>query len=469
MNAAQNTNPWLIGREPSLAQILDAREERWHSLLKAQAAHPKTLLSLTLNIPGPIKQFPLAENTFDEGMASIQEILRLHQCEPLLVKSFPEETGSWGYILTDADPVDCKRWTTKLEETHPLGRIWDIDVLRANGEKISRQAIGYPARACLLCGRPAFLCGRSRAHNPEELLDREIAWMQDFFTERLSRRIAGLFTKAMTYEVTTTPKPGLVDSCHNGSHRDMDIGLFMDSIAALFPYFQKCGAFGARWPAKDEPGLFAALRPLGIEAENTMYQATNHVNTHKGLIFSGGILCAAAAHTIVQKKSCSPADLSALCVKMLSALEADFENGASTHGMQLYKRYGFKGIRGEAAAGFPTLFGVGLPVFLRCRSLGFFPFKSGRIALLHLIACCEDTNFITRAGFSSWKTVTQRLNSFLKSTPLDQLPEKEILQEMDVYFIRKNISPGGSADLLALVYFLYFLTNTEFWNHSKDF
>lgn len=93
--------------------------------------------------------------------------------------------------------------------------------------------------------------------------------------------------------MTTTPKPGLVDRRNSGSHTDMDSFTFMSSAAALYPYFEACAKVGRETMDRPAPETFAALRPLGCEAEGEMLDATGGVNTHKGAVFSIGITCAA--------------------------------------------------------------------------------------------------------------------------------------------------------------------------------
>ena len=119
--------------------------------------------------------------------------------------------------------------------------------------------------------------------------------------------------KSLLYEVSVTPKPGLVDRDNPGAHGDMDYYSFIDSAAALAPYFSRCAALGR--DSLCEPGeVLTRLRPLGLEAEEAMKQATGGANTHKGLIFSLGILCAAAgrlgdvvADATACRNVCSPA------------------------------------------------------------------------------------------------------------------------------------------------------------------
>lgn len=457
-----NKSIWVSGTSASLDEILDAREEHWHLQQELISQYHQTLICLTLNIPGPLKLFPLARLTFEEGISAIETELAHHQCEPVYSRKFFKFTGCCGYFVVSACASDCKKWMTSLEEVHPLGRIFDIDIVNTNSHKISRKEIGISERSCLLCNRPAFLCGRSRTHSVQELLDQEIVWMNSYFTKKIARQLAGLFTKAMTYEVTVTPKPGLVDRWHSGAHHDMDIDLFMDSIDALFPYFEECSICGATFTSENYKKLFDTLRALGRQAEQSMYTATRNVNTHKGLVFSGGILCAAAAHSYIQKLKFDFEFMSAICRQMLVSLHNDFETSHQTipltHGKQLYQTHGLRGIRGEAMNGFPTLFKIGLNIFFSCRSLNFPLYKSGRITLLYLIAYSEDTNIIKRSSYETWQNLTAQLKSFLDCTPLSEINDMQIISELDTWFLQQNISPGGSADLLALVYFLYFLS-----------
>ena len=80
--------------------------------------------------------------------------------------------------------------------------------------------------------------------------------------------------------------------------------------------------------------------------------------------------------------------------------------------------------------------------------------KLGAISVEHLIAATDDTNLIHRGGREKQLQVKAQIADLLKSEPF---PDTETIKELDKQFIRENLSPGGSADLLALTYFLYFL------------
>ena len=89
-------------------------------------------------------------------------------------------------------------------------------------------------------------------------------------------------------ELALAPKPGLVSFDDAGSHDDMDAGTFLRSLFALRHFFGRVAAQGAC------DAEFAPLEWLGIAAEARMLRATGGVNTHRGAIFTLGLLCAAA-------------------------------------------------------------------------------------------------------------------------------------------------------------------------------
>ncbi len=95
---------------------------------------------------------------------------------------------------------------------------------------------------------------------------------------------------ALRIEAWTTPKPGLVDRENSGAHRDMDYPLFLASCGALRDYFSVCARIGGGKRTTKESGCFFRLRRAGLEGEKKMFTVTGGVNTHKGAVFSIGIL-----------------------------------------------------------------------------------------------------------------------------------------------------------------------------------
>lgn len=453
-----NKEKWCMGESVSLEELLDYRELRLETQKKIVLNKNKTLIALTLNIVGPVKRFLLGNYAFIEGVNCIKRIIEYYHVTLFYSEKNFSKCGYEAYFLIDTDPVEVKKMLVEIEENHPLGRLFDIDVLDHQLNKISRKEVGLSERRCLLCNEPVTNCGPRRKHSAEDLFSAECELMSDFLKNKWGSEIAGLFSKAMTYEVTTTPKPGLVDRHHNGTHEDMDISLFMTSIDALNPYFKTAFLIGLEIENISE--LFLKLRQAGQMAEKAMYKVTNNVNTHKGLIFSGSILCGVIGYHYGQYIEITRETIRKTCEEALSSLEEDFLNinkaDPKSHGEELYLRYGLKGIRGEAFRGFPTVFEIGSPLFNECLNKGFSLFEAGQITLLHLIAYSEDTNIITRSNYETFLKLQSFLQKFLSQNETGTYDVKTLIRTLDIYFDDKNISPGGSADLLALVYFIFF-------------
>lgn len=459
---------WTSGNCVSLEEILNARENRVKIQQKMLQKAPTCLLSFTLNIPGPVKVFPYTKWAYEVGSSIISKGVSLLNGDVLEQFEAKNETGWEGFFALNLPPEEIKTYFLEQEEHHPLGRLFDFDVLRTDGSKLSRQELGFPERTCLLCGNPAFLCGRSRTHSAQELLAKEIELMENFFISRLSNHIGLLMQKALFYEVNTSLKPGLVDRLHNGSHKDMGLSTFINSAYSLSDYFCQCVKEGLSCDCskKDLPLLFQKLRSIGKQAEKTMLFATQGINTHKGIIFSGGILCGAIGYYIsTNSRDISSenflSSLSEICRYMLPALLNDYltltQNTAKTNGEKLYLEYKITGIRGEAKEGFPHLFNTGFPLFQAVLKEDFTLWQAGLITLLHYIAYTEDTNLIIRSDYQLACKIQKDLQKFLNHATYEE--QLSILPKLDHFFVSQNISPGGSADMLALTYFLYFIQN----------
>ena len=459
---------WTSGNCVSLEEILNARENRVKIQQKMLQKAPTCLLSFTLNIPGPVKVFPYTQWAYEVGSSIISKGVSLLNGDVLEQFEAKNETGWEGFFALNLPPEEIKTYLLEQEEHHPLGRLFDFDVLRTDGSKLSRQELGFPERTCLLCGNPAFLCGRSRTHSAQELLAKEIELMENFFISRLSNHIGLLMQKALFYEVNTSLKPGLVDRLHNGSHKDMGLSTFINSAYSLSDYFCQCVKEGLSCDCskKDLPLLFQKLRSIGKQAEKTMLFATQGINTHKGIIFSGGILCGAIGYYIsTNSRDISSenflSSLSEICRYMLPALLNDYltltQNTAKTNGEKLYLEYKITGIRGEAKEGFPHLFNTGFPLFQAVLKEDFTLWQAGLITLLHYIAYTEDTNLIIRSDYQLACKIQKDLQKFLNHATYEE--QLSILPKLDHFFVSQNISPGGSADMLALTYFLYFIQN----------
>ena len=272
---------------------------------------------------------------------------------------------------------------------------------------------------------------------------------------------------SLLYEVSASPKPGLVDRFNAGAHNDMDFFTFMASSAALSYYFNKCATEGAKYSGRDPQELFHALRIIGMEAEKAMFEATNNVNTHKGLIFSLGIICAAASCCMIESEN-ENVDTEIICTKVsqmtygLCMKELTYLNKTEglTSGEKLYQYYGLKGVRGEVENGFPTVRKYGLPVLTVLKSLKTLTWNDILVqTLLHLMAVNEDTNVVARHDLKTLEFVQHYTLRIIDSGGMLTKEGVQMIKEMDKELIERNISPGGSADLLAVTVMFNLLCN----------
>lgn len=445
-------------QQVTLPDMLFARERRAARQKELLAAYPMPLVCFTMNIAGPVKNSALIRRGFGLGKRYLRERMDAMKIRPVHFEEIDAHTGNEACYLIDLPPLALKSLTSDIEDGSLVGRLFDLDVLRPDGTKIDRTELGLPPRRCLICGGPARECARSRTHTVAELQDRTTTILKQALTDTDAKDAARLACRALLYEVGTTPKPGLVDRANSGSHADMDFFTFMDSASALWPYFETCTRIGRETAASPAPDTFLALRRAGRKAEADMFAATKGVNTHKGAVFSMGILCAALGRL---ERDCwkNADDVLNMCAAMTAGLTAsDFagltEETAHTAGQRLYLRYGIRGVRGQMEDGLPAVRNVGLPVLKEGTARGLSLNDAGCAALLALIANAADTNMIARSDRTAYQETAAQLQALLARMPY---PDRQTLEKLDTAFIQANLSPGGSADLLAICYLLYFL------------
>ena len=441
----------------TVMDMMEARDRRAQRQRELLAEFGQTLLCFTMNIPGPEKLSPLIRAGFRLGCRMLERgFLRLG-VTPAHAESLEAVTGCEAFYVLPMTPEAAKALAIELEEAAPLGRLFDMDVLRTDGRKVERQELGFPGRKCLLCGNDAQACARSRTHTVAELQQKTRALLSDALRADQAQTVARLACQALLYEVLTTPKPGLVDRANSGSHSDMDVFTFAASTAALHPYFEQCALIGHDTAGQAPEQTFVLLRPAGKLAEGGMLAATHGVNTHRGAIFSVGILCAAAGR-LDREDWRMPALLDA-CAQMTRGLtESDFAGltagNARTFGQRLYLAHGITGVRGQAEQGFPLVRDHGYPKLRAALAAGLSINDAGCAALLALMAQNTDTNVIHRGGMEAQRQLCHQAQALLEAAPY---PSAAALEALDRQLIADHISPGGSADLLALCYLLYFL------------
>ena len=170
----------LKGTKVALPDMLACREARVQLQDMYRDTYHTPIISFCLNIPGPVKTTPELRLVFDDGLAAIRHRLAAHSINVTARTERHDPTGDEALLAAEGDAASIKEQMTQLEETHPLGRLFDIDVLTADGEKLSR---GTPRR-CLLCGEQAQACARSRRHSVEELTARIGDMVQEFLQKK---------------------------------------------------------------------------------------------------------------------------------------------------------------------------------------------------------------------------------------------------------------------------------------------
>ncbi|MGN0999612.1 MAG: triphosphoribosyl-dephospho-CoA synthase CitG [Faecousia sp.] len=442
--------------EVTLMQMLEAREKRAMRQQTLLRDYGKTMVCFTMNIAGPVKNSPQIRRGFILGKRLLENQFRVAGIHVLHFEEINENTGNEAFFVLEKNAMAVKTLTVEIEDHSSLGRLFDMDVLCPDGRKVDRQELGLSGRKCLICGGPAQACARSRTHSVAQLQEKTWEILRRARDDADSADAARLATQALLYEAATTPKPGLVDRENRGSHRDMDFFTFQASAAALYPYFARCVRIGRE--TEDAQQTFRRLRLPGKLAEGEMLRATNGVNTHKGAIFSLGILCGALGR-LEREQWRDPNAVLSECAAMTKGLVSeDYVNlspeTAKTAGQKLYLQYGITGVRGQAEAGFPAVLDVGLPKLEAALAAGKSINDSGCAALLSMLANTVDTNMIHRGGYARAKKAAEEIDTLLKKEPF---PSHETLEKLDAEFIRDNLSPGGTADLLAMVYLLHFL------------
>lgn len=282
----------------------------------------------------------------------------------------------------------------------------------------------------------------------------------------LTFEIAQLAQKSLIYEASLYPKPGLVTPLDSGAHRDMDYRMFIDSSLALLPCFINCFSIGMDTHKVPPTDVFCYLRQAGLQGEESMYKATMGVNTHKGAIFQLGLLCAAAGRLKALKTHCSPVKVAytaSLYVEGIVERELKpllSQEGSLSAGERAYCLYGIEGARGEAERAFPLV----LDALKEFEKLLFEPlsFNAKLVqVLLFIMAKNRDSNLVQRGGIEGLTMVQELALKALETGGMKIEAGKKCIAEMEQVFVERNLSPGGSADILASVLFLKMLKDKE--------
>ena len=273
--------------------------------------------------------------------------------------------------------------------------------------------------------------------------------------------LAALARQALIAEAELTPKPGLVDRGGPGAHTDLSLALMRRSAFAIEPFIRLM-AFQSMNELPN-PRLRATVAATGRAAENAMLKLTNDSNTHKGAIWTLGLLAAAAAVgrdelPLIRDRDDATPKLNANNIARTAGLIASFEDphqsSCISHGQIVAQKFGVTGARGEAMSGFPHIIEIGLPM-LRARRRDQAPESIARLdALLIIMAQLDDTCLLYRGGEPGLQAAKQGAAAVLDAGGAGSSPGQKVLFVLDKELLELGVSPGGSADLLAGTLFL---------------
>lgn len=254
---------------------------------------------------------------------------------------------------------------------------------------------------------------------------------------------------ALKHEANAWPKPGLVTPVDSGSHRDMNYASFVNSIAALRGYFADIAQAGL------QAATYPELQKIALAAESRMLAATHGANTHRGAIFNLGLLAAASAYQStrpeLQTQTCGMTVAKLWGPNILAARS----QSAGSHGQIVYQQFAVGGAREQAAAGFPAVYDMALPALRRLLAAGVDQEQALIGTLMVLMAELIDTNLLWRGGEAGLIDVQRAARQFNRDGGVEHAQWRARLLSLHTSMVARNLSPGGSADLLAATWFVY--------------
>ncbi len=441
-----------------LQKILLAKDNR-ANMRKTFSAKKKISISFSLNIASypktnknisqffnliltDLKNFLLANKIFIDNNSEINII---------------DEAGNFFMAIVknkDITYSEIKQITEEFEENHKLGRFIDVDITDEDGKNVS----SHKKKLCYFCNeKPAIVCMREKTHSYSELQTFTLKKINEYlFLEnknKTTKELSAIALKSILYEVSLSPKPGLVNFYNSGSHTDMNYYTFLNSSSALSQYFTKFAELGYGFN-EDLSKAISKIRIIGLQAEKDMFAATNNINTQKGIIFLMGIALFSASYVFYKDVNFTISNFQETVKKVCKDIvKNELQNLKvyKTHGEKCFEKFGLKGAgaRLEVELAFPTVVNFALPVLEK-----FFKENKKeeielalRKTLLAIISENNDSNILYRKG----EDALEKLKKISKDAFIDDKKYDKVCK----FCIKENISPGGSADLLAVSLFLH--------------
>lgn len=410
--------------------ILAAREREIQNLQKVMK-EDNIYLTLKANVPGEVKRTDISVVLINLARQRIYHAFKVKSEE-----FFDDFDGFYYIFEIDAKSrFDVKLQAIAIEEADAVGRYVDIDVFQNETKSLSRSDINVKSRKCFICDENPYICIRNKTHSLEAIKDK----MYNDVIDLLEEKIAMIIAESIFLELNLDPKFGMVTAKSCGSHGDMNYQLMKESIDVITPYLSLMVISGFCNGLEDIPLI---IKNLGQKAEAKMLQATENINTYKGLIFSLGYTASAFGYLL--KNNLVFAKLYQVVTKLGENLSQELAGGDETFGLQAYRKHGFLGARGEIIKGLPTV-KAALKVLEGYKD---FSEEALTTTLIKIISLSEDTVLLKRAGSIEQYQYFKNKISAIKKYNITKI--KEITDEC----IAQNISFGGSSDLLAVTIFV---------------
>ncbi len=455
-----------------LSKILLAKEQR-QAIRQGIGNMGYATISINFNIPGYPKTDTLLSKIFILVNKELENFLKAHRIsfKEQQIKTICDEAGDISFFpLIVEENTDYKAIKDKLEqfeESHPLGRMLDVDLFDHTQKSIS----SHKQKSCFICkNKPALHCMREQNHTYEALRTHISRKAKKYYTkiqeEHICHQLASTALWAIFTEVSLPGKPGLVSPDGNGSHTDMNYHTFLASTSAISSYFYKIAEMGYRWNARNKQETVIQLRTIGLQMEADMFKATQGVNTQKGIVFLIIFSLFTSAYTLKKYQKFN-ADTFQKVLKKLNKdlVEKELSKNIQkplSNGEQCFRTFGKKlagGIRQEVEEGLPIFFNE-IQFFMQnidfsdtdCSDKAYFENQCKRI-LIKIMSVNNDTNILFRSDAKTLYALQEKAKKVLSEH--SDLNQNTAYQELLRFCKEKNISPGGSADLLAISLFLH--------------
>lgn len=396
----------------------------------------KTLVVIRANMPGgkkgSIESNWIVYRIFLECKKKMAPLKIFH--------SYTDEEGLIFFLIVDAPPLEVKALSIKIEDDEALGRLADIDVLTAK-KLFSRNDFPHEnkRRKCFLCEKDAVICARSRAHSQKEIMNFILKKVHEdwSYDGDIFELLGNLTESSLLAELCRPLGFGCVTANSQGSHKDMDFLLMLKCIPLI-------GSAIKNLSGKDCES-FEALREYGKKQEKKLFDLTGGVNTYKGALFLLLILNACTFRIIKEKKAFT--DLSKEIANFSLPLKKDFElKACSPSSLQAFNNLGSGGVRGLALSGFAEHFQNWLPLYKKTFSEGGDFVK----IIVKMIETTCDTTIIKRKGEKALLEVQKKAHSLLC---IEEGPAQErAIKEFSEWCEKNNISTGGTADKIIILY-----------------